>query len=84
MAKLMAFRVDDELAMRIKQRAIAKDMPVSEFVRRAVEQALAEAPEPSPYESIKHLIGTYGSGRSDLSQNHSKILKEKLRAKHSR
>ena len=84
MTKLVAFRVDDELAMRIKERAVSKDIPVSEFVRRAVEQALAEEPEPSPYESIKHLIGTYGSGPSDLSSRRKQIIKEKIRAKHRR
>jgi hypothetical protein len=84
MSRMMVFRVDAALATRIRERAARDDVPVSDFMRRAVEQALDAAEEPTPFEAARHLLGKFGSGRSDLSTDHSRILKAKLRAKHDR
>jgi hypothetical protein len=84
MSKLIAIRVSPALKVRLKRQAAAAEMPVSEFVRRAIEKALDAEPEPSLYESGRHLIGKYDSGRGDLSTRHSAVLKEKLRAKRPR
>ena len=37
----------------------------------------------TPYQLGKDLFGKYGSGKSTLSQDYKKILKEKLRGKRS-
>ena len=84
MTKMLTFRVTDALQKRIKMKASAADLPVSEFLRKAIEKALEEDPGLSPYERVEHLIGSVDSGRSDLSTDHSAIIKEKLRAKHDR
>ena len=84
MSKMLAFRVDDALERRIKLKAAAAAMPVSAFLRQAVERTLGEEPELSPYEAIKHLIGTGESERTDLSEDHDRIIAEKLRAEHDR
>lgn len=84
MSKTMVFRVDEELEARIRERASRDEVPVSNFLRTAVEQALATDDEVTPYESVKHLIGKFSSGRSDLASDHSRIIKERLRAKHNR
>ena len=84
MTKMLTFRVTEALEKRIKTKASAADLPVSEFLRKAIEKALEEDQGLSPYERVKHLIGSVDSGRSDLSANHSQIIKDKLRAKHHR
>ncbi len=84
MSKMMVFRVDATLESRIKEHSARDEIAVSDFLRKAVEQALDAAGEPTPFEAIRHLVGKFGSGRRDLATDHSRILKEKLRAKHNR
>jgi Arc/MetJ-type ribon-helix-helix transcriptional regulator len=84
MTKMLTFRVTETLEKRIRMKASAAELPVSEFLRKAIEKALDEDQGLSPYERVKHLIGSVDSGREDLSANHSQIIKEKLRAEHNR
>ncbi len=84
MSKTVVFRTDPELEARLKQRASEQDISVSEFIRKAVEAALSAEHEPTPFEAARHLMGKFGSGRDDLASDHSRILKERLRAKHDR
>ena len=84
MSKAIVFRADPELEARIKQRAAEQNVSVSDFLRNAAEAALASETEPTPFEAARHMMGKFGSGRGDLASDHSRILKERLRAKHDR
>ncbi|OGA53777.1 MAG: hypothetical protein A3G24_06590 [Betaproteobacteria bacterium RIFCSPLOWO2_12_FULL_62_13] len=61
-----------------------KKLTKSEVVTRLLEQYLAlQAPKQTPYElAVKYkLIGCFASGEHSLGRDHSRIIKEKLRAK---
>ena len=77
-------RLPEKLEADLRARLDTLDVDLSEFVRQAISEKLEREPakSTSAYELGKHLFGKYSSGRSDLSQNHERILREKLRAKH--
>jgi hypothetical protein len=66
------------LARAAKQAGTTK----SEYVRHCIEKSLAQPMTlAEAHEMGKDLFGTYGSGRSDLSQNAKQIVREKTHAK---
>jgi Arc/MetJ-type ribon-helix-helix transcriptional regulator len=79
-------RLPEELESSLRKRLAREEMALSEFVRRAIAEKLEREPPPrkSAYELGKHLLGKYDSGRTDLSTNADQIVREKIRAKHSR
>lgn len=85
MPRTIALRVSAELEQKLKACAAAAETSVSAFVRAAVERAIENEPSTRrrPGELAKNLVGKYASGRGDLAEEHSRILKEKLRAKHT-
>jgi len=66
----------------LRKRIESGGEPLSEFVRRAIEDKLTmdAGPLPSAYDLGKHLFGKHASGVSDLGSGHSKHFREKLRA----
>jgi hypothetical protein len=89
-------RLDDETEAKVRSLIARKGGTLSAFVRAAIAEKLerdgtaapgkleGEAKKPSPYELGKHLFGRYRSGLGDLSTNHKKYFKERMRAKHRR
>jgi len=77
-------RLRPEQEEQLRLRLAADGLPLSDFVRDAIDEKLTRevANRPSPYELGKHLFGKYSSGKDDLGLNHSKYLREKIRARH--
>jgi Arc/MetJ-type ribon-helix-helix transcriptional regulator len=86
MTMTITVRLPDKLEADLRSKLTKLDVPMSEFVRQAIAEKLERDPAKklSAYEQGKHLFGKYSSGRSDLAENADEILREKLRAKHSR
>jgi hypothetical protein len=79
---VITFRVSKRLEQGLERAARAAGLSRSEFVRRCLVERLAEqAKGASLYEAGKHLFGLHASGRTDLSTNAEKIVKEKILAK---
>jgi len=81
----ISLRLSKKLEQALGQAARLAGISKSEFVRRCLEQHLAdEESRPSAYELGKDLFGRYGSGRGDLARNSEKYVKEIIRAKANR
>lgn len=82
---MISVRLDNQLEEELKQAASSIGLSKSEYVRQTLMDKLTEEKsQKSPWELGKDLFGKYGSNRSDLSQNYKKLIKVKLRVKHSR
>ncbi len=82
MAVSVRFDPDDE--RKLEAAAIAQGVSKSEYIRRCVAQELEREPVDRAklaWELGKDVFGKYGSGRSDVSQNDEKILREIFNAK---
>ncbi len=79
-------RLDDEIDGRLKRRLEQSGETLSEFVRSAVVEKLADSPsKEDPYEAWLRLSkDLVPSGETDLSTTYKARIKEKLRAKHRR
>jgi hypothetical protein len=74
-------RLEKELAVASERLGLSK----SEIIKQSLEAFLREKQvHLTPYELGKDLFGGEGSGVGDRAKNHSKYLKEKLRAKNAR
>lgn len=74
-------RLEDELAVASERLGLSK----SEIIKQSLEAFLRDKQvHLTPWELGKDLFGKEGSGVGDLARNHSKYLKEKLRAKNAR
>ena len=81
----------DEIEAKLRARLGQDDLVLTEFVRQAITEKLqrepdfvAETDKPSAYELGKHLFGKYSSGRTDVSENTRKYVREAIIAKHRR
>jgi hypothetical protein len=82
-----SIRLDAKMKAELRRRLARAGKTFSEYAREALAEKLArdaEMDKKSPYELGKHLFGKFSSGRSDLSVRYKEIIREKLRAKHSR
>jgi plasmid stability protein len=79
-------RLDEETDARLKRRLERSGQSLSEFVRTAVVNQLASAPETEkPFEAWARIAGgCVGSGETDRSMTYKMRIKDKLRAKHRR
>lgn len=78
-------RLPEQIEAELRARLADNGQALSVFVREAIAEKLArEHPQPKPtaYELGRDLFGRHGSGRSDLSENAERILRERLGAKH--
>lgn len=78
-----SIRFSDELTQRLEQCARRERVSKSEMVRRCVEAYLQQLRSPADiaWEEGKDIFGKYGSGRSDISINADKIVRERFDAK---
>lgn len=78
-------RLDEKLKADLRRHLARAGKTFSQYVREALTEKLArDSDTKSPYELGKHLFGKASSGRSDLSVRYKEVVREKLRAKHSR
>ena len=80
-------RLPDDLEIALRARLDTTNVALSEFVRQAIAEKLEREPvpeKPSAYELGKHLFGRYSSGRTDVSENTRKYVREAIIAKHRR
>lgn len=81
----VSVRLDEDLQGKLEWVARMQGLSKSELIRRCMVDYLSqEGTEKRAWELGKSLFGRVGSGRSDLSLNHKKILKEKLNAQKDR
>lgn len=73
--------LEEQLANLAEQTGRSKSDLIREGLREYVER---HAEHPTAWETGREFVGRVSSGRSDLSRNHSTILKEMLRARSRR
>ncbi|MBI3541094.1 MAG: hypothetical protein HY073_03020 [Deltaproteobacteria bacterium] len=76
----MTIRLPQSLSYKVRSKAKRLGLKKSDVVRLALVNFL-ETPEESgsPYESIKHLVGSVHTGIVDLGENHRDHLIQKMR-----
>jgi len=78
----LSVRLDEETEALIRRMARLAGRSKSWVVREAVATyAATERPSRTPYEALAPLVGTGGTGRSDLSERTGEGLAELLRKK---
>jgi predicted transcriptional regulator len=81
----LTIRFDDALEAKLREEAEAASLTLSEFVRQLVVESLERRPKKeTPYEAWERIYTGGTSGRSDLSKNRKKIIREMVNAKHRR
>lgn len=81
----VSLRLEPKLAEELDVAAEREGVSKSELIRRCLEAYLAEQGDSRlAWELGKDRFGKHGSGRSDLSKNRKKILKEKIHARKGR
>jgi hypothetical protein len=81
----ITLRIEKKLEHALRNAARDEGVSKSEVLRRCLREYLSRRqPSATPWEIGQHLFGRHGSGRSDLSTNRKKILREKIRAKKGR
>jgi len=79
----ISIRLDSNTEAELRLRLREKQIPLSVFVREAVQEKLTNDEKAlSAYEIGEGLFGKYSSGRDDLSSSRKTILNDKLKAKH--
>ena len=78
-------RLDAELEEQLENLAEQTGRSKSDLIREGLREYVERnAERPTAWETGQEFVGQVSSGRSDLSRNHSKILKEMLRARSRR
>lgn len=81
----LSVRIDDKMKAELRRHLARTGKTFSEYAREALAEKLArDSGKKTPYELGKHVFGKFSSGRSDLSVRYKEVVREKLRAKHSR
>lgn len=81
----MSLRLSEELERGLEQAAREEGVSKSELVRRCLADYLGECrKKPTAWELGRDLAGKYDSGRSDVSSNRKRIVKEKIHARKGR
>ena len=81
----ITIRFDEEIETKLRREAEAASVTLSEFVRQLVVESLERRPKrETPYEAWERIYTGRTSGRSDLSKNRKKIIKEMVDTKHRR
>ena len=80
----LTVRLDYKVEEALAEYAVGNGISKSEAVKRGLKLLFESTPQKkSSYEAGKHLFGCYESGRTDVSVNHSKYVKEAIRAKYA-
>ncbi|NEX23064.1 hypothetical protein G3480_22660 [Thiorhodococcus mannitoliphagus] len=78
----ISIRLDPETETALRRRLETEKIPLSAFVRAAIQEKLARgADEVSPYTLGDPLFGRYASGEADRSLHRKELLRELLHAK---
>ena len=81
----ISIRLDHETETALRQRLEHDGLALSDFVRAAIREKLAQTDEnASPYQLGESLFGRYSSGEQDRSLRRKELLRERLHAKHRR
>lgn len=81
----ISLRLDEQLQRELERAARAAGVSKSEVIRRSLQEFLARSnTQRTPWELGQHLFGRYGSGRSDLSSNRKRLVREKVHARKRR
>lgn len=82
---MISLRLSDDLENKLEMISKSEKISKSEVVKRALVKYMDDYRRRlSPYDLGSDLFGRYGSGDGNLSRDYRKILKAKLREKHSR
>ena len=80
----LTVRLDYKVEEALAEYAVGNGISKSEAVKRGLKLLFESAPQKkSAYELGKHLFGRHAGGAADLSVNHSKYVKEAIRAKYA-
>ncbi len=81
---MTSIRLPSDVETKLAAIAKSEKTTKSEIIKKALNSYLESCfITSSPYDLGKDLFGKYGSGQSNFSTDYKKILKEKIRAKHS-
>lgn len=78
----LTIRMDDEYKGKIEMLAKEMGLKKSDIARLALKRFIEENidnEQASPYQRVKHLLGTAESGIRDLGQRHREYVIEKIR-----
>lgn len=82
---MLSVRLEEELSRKLKAAAARQGVTASELVRRSLVDYFAKsAAATSAWESGRALFGRYGSGRTDLSTDRKRLVRERIRARADR
>lgn len=77
-------QLEDALARHCRRRRQTKTQVLTQLLREHLAAAGGETRSPWLLARELGVVGSFASGKGDLAENRKRILKEKLRAKHSR
>lgn len=81
---MASIRLSPELEEKLKTLSEVTGITKTDIIKQALEAYFLEFEKQiSPYELGKDLFGKHGSGHTDFSKTYKKLLKDKLREKHS-
>jgi Arc/MetJ-type ribon-helix-helix transcriptional regulator len=79
----ISIRLDPETEATLRRQIVSRGLPLSEFVRDAIREKLAQADAPStPYAIGEALFGRHASGNMDLSARRKELLRDKFSDRH--
>ena len=84
---MASIRLDDNLESKLAEIGARKGLTKSGCIRLALERFIESEQAVAPYMLLEQVRARYevaGGGRSDRSEQHSALIKAKLRAKHRR
>ena len=82
---MISLRLTSDLEEKLNRIAKIENISKSEIVKQALALYFEDYNKKrDPYDLGKDLFGKYGSGKGNLSQDYKKLLKDRLREKHSR
>lgn len=77
-------QLEDALKRHCRRRRQTKTQVLTQLLREHLAAAGSDARSPWELARELRIVGSFASGKGDLAENRKRILKEKLRAKHSR
>ncbi len=81
----ISIRLDSETERRLRYRLADEGIRLSDFVREAIQEKLAEErPQNSPYAIGKDVFGRYASGDGDRSARRKSLVRQRIHEKHRR
>jgi RHH-type rel operon transcriptional repressor/antitoxin RelB len=76
---MITLRLDSKLEKTLENTAKSIGMTKSEFVRKSILNYLKRIPRKTPWELGNDLFANYSSGQKNLSENVSRVFKNKIK-----